>query len=179
MNWFKLAFWTYVVFCLHATLAANLTVAGFTPHLVLAGLCLLASRTTARQGLLTSALWGLLADGLTDGRFGAGLICFSLSTLMLQRFAGNSNHGPIWKLAAWSVLVIFTNIVGTAALRTLAEGRPVDWQAFCVVAAGSAVFTGGLVTIAEVALRLIRGKAGDDAGIAATTVSNRWRMLTD
>lgn len=178
MNWLKLTLWTYVVFTLHATLAASLAVAGFTPHLVLAGLCLLASRTTARQGLLTGALCGLLADGLTDGRLGTGVICFSLSTLMLQHVAGPSNRGLSWKLPALSVPLIFANIVGTAALRTLADGRPVDLGALCLAAAGSAVFTGILVAIAELVIRLMRGKAGDDAGVAAPTVSNRWRMLT-
>lgn len=179
MNWLKLTLWTYFVFTLHSTLAVSLAVAGFTPHLVLAGLTLLVSRTTARQGLLTAALWGLLADCLTDGRSGAGVICFSLTTWILQKFMEPANYGPTWKILALSVPVTFANIVGTAALRTLADGHLVDLREFCLLAAGSAVFTGILVAIAEPAIRLVRGKGREEVGVVVPTVSNRWRMLTD
>jgi rod shape-determining protein MreD len=164
---------------LHSTLAASLAVAGFSPHLLLAGLSLLASRTTTRQSLFAGALWGLLADCLTDGRLGAGLICFSLSTWFLQRCRGQSYRGRFWKLAIWSVPVIFADMVATAALRIVFDIRPVDWQGLCIHAAGSAVYSGILVGIAELAIRLVRGKTSENSEGTAPTVSNKWRMLTD
>src|SRR5947207_10947643 len=91
MTWLKITLWTYLVFGLHLSLTVSLAVAGFAPHLVLAGSVLLTCRTTARQGLLLGALWGLLADCLPDGRMGAGIICFSLSTWALQRCTWQSH----------------------------------------------------------------------------------------
>jgi rod shape-determining protein MreD len=179
MNWLKLTLWTYFIFVLHFTVAARLAIAGFAPHFMLAGLSLLAWRATSRQALLTGALWGLLADCLTDGRLGAGLICFLLSTWVLQRCTVQSNRGPSWKLAIFSVPVIFAAIVGTAGLRMLFDIRPVDWQALCIDAAGSAVFTGILIVIIEIAISVVRGRTSEHSAIAAPTVSNKWRMLTD
>lgn len=179
MTWLKLTLGTYIALTLHSTMAASLAIAGFTPHLVLAGLSLLAARAAPRQALFTGALWGILADCLADGRLGAGMICFSLSTWVLQRCTGGPNRGPSWKLAIWSVPVIFADIVAMAALRTHFDVHPVDWQGLCLYAARSAVFTGILIAIAEFAINLVRGRSIVDPTIAAPTVSNKWRMLTD
>jgi rod shape-determining protein MreD len=179
MNWLKFTLWTYLVFALHSSLATGLAVAGFAPHLVLAGSVLLASRTKARQGLLLGALWGFLADCLTDGRMGAGVICFSLSTWALQICTSQPKSTVPWRLAVLSLPLVWVNMIGTELLRGLTDGRPVDLQGLCPHAAGSAIYTVIIIAMAEWAIRLVHGKSPADAVIAAPTVSNKWRMLTE
>ena len=136
-------------------------------------------RIAGRQGLLAAALWGLLADCLTDGRLGAGVVYFSLSTWVLKRFTGRRNSSVPWRVAVMSVPLIWAAIVGMAVLRGLSDGRPSDLRGLCVHAAGSAVYTGMVIAAAEFAIGFVRGSSTADAGIAAPTVSNKWKMLTE
>lgn len=179
MKWLKFILTTYSVFVLHSALATSLTVAGCAPHLVLAGWIFLAQRMTPRQGLLGAALWGLLADCLTNGRLGAGIVCFSLSTWILQRCLGRRNDRFLLRLAVLSAPLIWADIVGMAVLQGLVDGHSVELRAQCMQAAGSAAYTVIIVLAAEFANRSVRGNATTDANIAVPTVSNRWKMLTE
>ena len=179
MNWLKFTLWTYLVFALHSGVASSLAVAGYAPQLVLAGLVLMTSRMAGRQGLLAAALWGLLADCLTEGRLGAGIVCFSLSTWLLQRCTGRSNSSVPWRIAVFSVPLIWADLVAMAVLRGLSDGRPIDLRGLCIHAAGSAVYTGMIIGAAEFAIRFVRGSSTEDAANASPTVSNKWKMLTD
>jgi len=172
MNWLKFTIWTYIVFVMHSSVATSLAIAGCGPHLV-------AQRMTPRQGLLAAALWGLLADCLTNGCLGAGVVGFSLSTWVLQRCLGRRNDGFLLRLVALSSPLIWADIVGMAVLRGLSDGHSVDLRAQCVQAAGSAAYTGILVAAAEFAIRYVRGNSAAAASLAVPTVSNRWKMLTE
>lgn len=179
MTWLKFTFSTYIIFVLHSAAAASLAVAGFAPNFVLAGLILMACRLAGRQGLLAAALWGLLADCMTSGRLGAGIICFSLSTWVLQRCTERGNSSLPWRLAVLSVPLLWADIVGMDLLRGLSDGRPVDLQGLCLPAAGSAVYTAIVVAVTEFSIRIVRGKRTEDAAIAVPIVSNKWKMLTE
>jgi rod shape-determining protein MreD len=179
MNWLKFTLWTYLVFVLHSAVAARLAVAGYPPHLVLAGLILMARRMTPRQGLLAAALWGILTDCLTNGRLGAGIVCFSLTRWVLQRCLGRRSSSLPLRLAVCSTTLIWANIVGMAVLRGLSDGQAFDLRELCVTAAGSAVYTGIIIAAAEFANRYARGDSGGDDAVAAPTVLNRWKMLTE
>ena len=179
MNWLKFTLWTYFVFALHSSVATRLTIAGYTPHLVLAGWMLMAQRMTPRHGLLAAVLWGLLTDCLTNGRLGAGIVCFTLSTWVLQRCLGRRDNSFLLRLTVLSAPLIWADIVGMAVLRGLSDGHSIDLRAQCVQAAGSAIYTGIIVSAAEFVIRYLRGNGTRDARLAVPTVSNRWKMLTD
>jgi rod shape-determining protein MreD len=179
MNWFKFTLWTYLVFVLHSSLAASLAIAGSAPQLVLAGWILVIRRMPPRQGLLAAALWGLLADCQTNGRLGAGIVCLSISTWILQRCLGRRNDNSLLTLVVLSSPLIWADIVGMAVLRGLSDGHSVNMRAQCIQAAGSAIYTGIIVVAAEIASRYVRGNAEGDAAIGVPAVLNRWKMLTD
>ena len=123
MNWLKFTIWTYLVFAVHSVVASSLAVAGYAPHLVLAGLILMTSRMAGRQGLLAAGLWGLLADCLTEGRLGAGIVCFSLSTWLLQRCTGRRISSVPWRIAVFSVPLIGADIVAELRAAGFLVGR--------------------------------------------------------
>jgi rod shape-determining protein MreD len=179
MRWLKFTLWTYLVFVLHSAFSTILTVAGYTPNLLLAGLVVITCRIAGRQGLLAAALWGLLADCLTESRLGAGMVCFSLAAYLLQGGSMRWNGRIPWRIAAFSLPLTWAAMVGMAVLRAQTDGRPSDHYGLCIHAAGSAIYTAVVIVAAEIAVRLIRGSSTAGATIAAPTVSNRWKMLTE
>jgi rod shape-determining protein MreD len=179
MSWLKFILGTYVVFVLQSTIASSLAVAGFAPNLVLAGLVVMSGHLSRRHGLLAAALWGFLADSLTEGRLGAGILGFSLSAWAIQTCSAGQNGGVHWKLAVLSVPLVWGNIVGMAVLRSLSDGSPFDLRGLCIHAAGSAFYTAGIIAVVQMAHRFVRGSSSSAEPISAPTVSNKWRMLTE
>ncbi len=179
MNWLKFTCWTYVVFVLQSTVAPSVAIAGAVPHFLLAGLSLAASRVSARQALLAGALWGILADCLTSGRLGAGMICIAFSSWAMYRSTGLSNRGSTWQRPLISVPIIFAGILATALLRSLSENHPVDFPGLCLHAVGSAIYTGVVIVVGEFAIRLVSGRSADRTTGAVPIVANRWRMLNE
>ena len=179
MNWLKFTLWTYLIFALHSTVAPSLAFAGYVPNLVLAGLVIMTCRISGKAGLMAAALWGLLADCLADGPLGAGIACFSLSTWMLQRCTTRWRNNLSWRIAVVSAPLIWLDSVGMAYLRGQFGGHPADLPALCAFAAGSAIYTGLVIAVAESAKRIVRGTADEHVAVAGPTVSNKWRMLTE
>jgi rod shape-determining protein MreD len=148
------------------------------PHLVLAGLILMAVRVSGRQGLPLAAIWGLLSDCLSDARLGADVIGFVFAVLVVQWGGFRLGLSSPWRLGVLSVALVWCSSTLSVWLRMYAEGRADSLSAYCVTALGSALYTGAVVGIASLAARFIsRQKAGVTA--AAPAVSNKWRMLTE
>jgi hypothetical protein len=59
-----------------------------------------------------------------------------------------------------------------------ADGRIASLSDFCLTALGSALYTGAVVGIASLAARFIGHSTTSDS-VAAPSVSNKWRMLTE
>ena len=83
MHWLEFTLWTYLIFVLHSALRTMFSRRGYAPHLVLAGLILMCARNAGRAGICLAALWGLLADCLSEGRLGPGLMIFVLSAFVI------------------------------------------------------------------------------------------------
>jgi rod shape-determining protein MreD len=178
MQWFLIVAWTYLVFVLHSSVAKGLAIGGCAPHLVLAGLILMAVRVSGRHGLLLAALWGLLSDCLSDARLGADIIGFVLTALVVQWCGMRLGRSSPWRLGGLSAVLIWCASVLSAGLRMHADGRVASLWACCVTALGSALYTGALVGIASLAERST-GRSTTSESAAAPSVSNKWRMLTE
>jgi rod shape-determining protein MreD len=178
MQWFWIVAWTYLVFVLQSSVAQGLSIGGFAPHLVLAGLILMAVRVSGRNGLLLAALWGLLSDCLSDSRLGADVIGFVVAVLIVQWGGIRLGLNSPWRLSGLSAVLIWCASVLSAGLRIHADGRAANLWACCVTALGSAFYTGALVGITSLAARFI-GRSTTRESAAAPAVSNKWRMLTE
>ena len=178
MQWIWICAWTYLMFVLQSSMAHGLSIGGCAPHLVLAGLILMAVRLSGRNGLLLAALWGLLSDCLSDARLGADVIGFVLVTLVAQWGDVRLGLRSPWRLGGLSVVLVWSASVLSNGLRMHADGRLASFRSFCITALGSALYTGAIVGIASLVARFIDRKATSDSA-AAPAVSNKWRMLTE
>ena len=178
MQWIWICAWTYFIFVLQSSVARELAIGECAPHLVLAGLILMAVRVPGRNGLLLAALWGLLSDCLSDARLGADIIGFVLATLVAQWGGIRLGLSSPWRLGGLSVVLVWCASVLSAGLRMHADSRVASLAACCITALGSALYTGAVVGVASLAARFIgHGMTSDSA--AAPSVSNKWRMLTE
>lgn len=179
MKWLWTMGWTYLIYVLHSGFARELTIAGCTPHLVLAGLLLMTIRIGGRQGVLLAGGWGLLSDALSDGQLGADVACFACLVCMVQRLNARWNLSSPWRLGAISVVVVGAEVVASTSLRMSVGGQSLHLPTILAHAAGSALYTGLVVAVASFAAQIVLRQPAGTAGAAAPTVSNRWRMLTE
>lgn len=170
---------TYAIFVLHAAFARDLAISGIAPHLILAGLVVISVRVGAAQGMLLAAVWGLLADCLTEGRLGPHVVCFAIVVGILHRNRNQRRSSDSWKLAALSIPMVWGVLLAVQFWHSLAEGRTRDFTAVAIHAAGSAVYTGLVVAGAAYALRHVAPASADRTDPSSPSVSNKWRMLTE
>ncbi|MBI3865961.1 MAG: hypothetical protein HY290_29140 [Planctomycetia bacterium] len=179
MKYLTLCICTYTVFVLHTSLARDLAIAGFAPHLVLAGLAIVALRTSGNDTLFFAAVWGFLADCLSEGRLGPGIIFYSLAALILRQAATGWKVKMPWAYAALVAPVCWGAIVGNQILRSFADGMATDFALAALRASGSAVYTAAIVAAATAAWRRIAGHNPEAINTGTLPVSNHWRMLTE
>jgi rod shape-determining protein MreD len=169
---------TYTMFALQASLARDVAIFGFTPHLILAGLAVMTVRSACAQAMLQAAAWGLLADCVTEGRLGPQMVSFTIFAVMLQRTANRRSINVPWKLAASSIPLCWGALLADQLWRALADARPIDYVALTVQAAGSAIYTGLIALGAAYILRFCAPASTESTIPSAPCVSNKWRMLT-
>jgi rod shape-determining protein MreD len=178
MQYIWICAWTYLIFVLQSSAAHGLSIGGCAPHLVLAGLILMAVRVSGRSGLLLAAVWGLLSDCLSDARLGADVISFVLATLVAQWGGVRLGLKSAWRLGGLSVVLVWCASVLSNGLRIHTDGGIASLSAICIIALGSALYTGGIVGIASLVAHFI-GRTATSELVAAPSVSNKWRMLTE
>src|ERR1700688_3886413 len=107
MKWITLVLWTYFVFVMQSSFASKLAIARCSPHLVLAGLILAVLRSSTRQAMLLAACWGLISDGLSDGRIGVDVAGFTLSALAIQSLFARKHLGSRVGLSALTGVLVW------------------------------------------------------------------------
>jgi rod shape-determining protein MreD len=170
---------TYTIFVLQASLAREVAIFGITPHLVLAGLALMTVHSARAQAVLQAAVWGLLADCVTEGRLGPQMVCFTIFAVILQHTANRRWINVPWKLAASSIPLVSGALLVDQLSRALVGGRAIDYLALAIQAVGSAVYTGLIVLGAAYTLRYMAPASTERTAPSAPCVSNKWRMLTE
>jgi cell shape-determining protein MreD len=171
---------TYAIFALQSAIARDLTLAGFTPHLVLASLVLLTARMTRAGGIWLSAIWGLLADScLGDGRLGPHIACFILFVLFLQRAKAWQWCVTPWKLAAVSLPLVAATLFAEHLLRGMADRRGINVMAAAIQSAGIALYTMFIVAAMASLWQRFAPLPVDRGESRPASVSNSWRMLTE
>jgi rod shape-determining protein MreD len=178
MQWLLIIAWTYLTFVLQSSVARDMAIGGCAPHLIFAGLVLMAVRVSGRNGLLLAALWGLLSDCLSDARLGADIIGFVIAAWVMQWGGIRLELGSPWRLGGLSTVVIWCASVLSVWLRMHADGRVASLWAFGVTSLGSALYTGAIVGIASRAARFVGRNTTRDSAVTPS-VSNKWRMLTE
>jgi rod shape-determining protein MreD len=178
MKWLTLVLWTYLVFVVQSGFASKLAIAGCSPHLVLAGLIVTILHFSARQAVLVAACWGLISDFLGDGRLGVDVALFALSAMVVQSVVVRKHLSSRVRLVTVTGILVWANVIGSASLRSVADGRGLTFAALCGRAAGSAVYTAALIALVSLSGAIVRRQSLADAVPAAPSVSNRWRMLT-
>jgi hypothetical protein len=179
MKFLLLATVTYTIFSLHASIARDLAISRFVPHLILAGLAVMTVRRTLQESLVLAAVWGLLADCLSEGRLGPGIVSFAMFALILNRLPAPRQTIVPWKLASVSIPLVWCVLLGDQFLHNLADGRTNDWLAVAIQAAGSAIYTGLVVLAAAYGLEVVAPAPTQNIVSSAPSVSNHWRMLTE
>jgi len=179
MNWLWIIVWTYAVFVAHSGFARDLAICGCTPNLVLAGLVLMTVRTGGRQGLFLAAGWGLLLDGLGEGRLGVNFVALSLAALAVQQVQARWPSNADWRLGLLASVVVAIEFVASTSLRMLVGGQSPDLRLIVVHAAGTAVYSGVVVAALSFAAQMVSRQPAESSEAAAPTVSNKWRMLTE
>jgi hypothetical protein len=76
-----------------------------------------------------------------------------------------------------AAVLVWCSMALSNGLFRQSDVRAVDFSGLLIAASGSAVYSGVLVGLASLALRIIGGQKRTGSG-AATVVSNKWRMLT-
>jgi hypothetical protein len=76
------------------------------------------------------------------------------------------------------VLIVWVALLVSTSLRMLGEGHIPTAPALAVQAAGPALYTGVLVAIVSLVIRMVLGRPASEEVGAAPTVSNQWRRLT-
>ncbi len=179
MQWLCIFAWTYTIFVVHSGFARALAIYGCTPHLVLAGLILMAVRVCARQGLLFAAGWGLLLDCLGTGRIGINVVALTLAAAAVQQIHARWPLQTPWRLGTAAFFVIGFESIASAGLPLLAGGQSPNLRLLVVHAAGSAVYSGLVVAMVSLVTRMILRPPAASSDADAPRVSNKWRMLTE
>jgi len=125
------------------------------------------------------ALWGFLVDCLTGRPNGDRIICFSLSTWAVQPCRGPWISTLPWRTRWFFCASGLGHIVGMELLRGLTDGRRPICEGCAYLPAGSAIYTAIIIAMAECASGWCVASPPQDAVVAAPTVSNKWRMLTE
>lgn len=170
---------TYTIFVLHSALARDLAIAGFAPHLILAGLIVMTVRVSRAQGVLLAASMGLLADCLTEGPLGPNLICCTLVSAVLPQVASKWRDRIPLKLAVTSIPLIGCALLVSPVWHSFAGGRTIDVVVLAINATGSALYTAMLVCVVAWAVQFIVPGATERSTPSSPSVSNNWRMLTE
>ncbi|HEY3968397.1 MAG TPA: rod shape-determining protein MreD [Planctomycetaceae bacterium] len=179
MKFVLIAACTYAICALHSAIAHDLAIAGIAPHLILAGLVVIVVRVGQAQGVLLAAVWGVLADCLSEGRLGPQIVCYAIATLILRYAANQSRINSTWSLAALSLPLIGSVLLINQVCRSFADGRSIDFVPLAIHSAGSALYTGVIVMGAAYVIRLFASDVTERSATASHSVSNQWRMLTE
>jgi rod shape-determining protein MreD len=174
-----LAALTYTIFALQASIARDLTLAGFAPNFVLAALILLTTRITRAGGIWLAATWGLLADCLGDGRLGPHIACFILCILLLQCAKSRRWSDAPWKLTMISLPLVAGTLLAELLLHSLADRRGIDVLAIAIHSTGTSLYTAFLVATVAFLWQQFSPAPVDRSESGPSSVSNSWRMLTE
>jgi rod shape-determining protein MreD len=177
MQWLWIGAWTYVIFVLQTCAAHELAIGKCAPHLLLAGLMLMAARVSGRQLWYLAALWGFLSDCLSDACLGADVIGFVLAALLVKWGDMRLGLNSPWQRGTLAAALVWCSVILSTKLR-MPSDQSVSLWTLSIAALGTAVYTGALVGLASRAACLI-GMQKRPGSQAATVVSNSWRMLTE
>ncbi len=187
MRWFFTGICLYGALVLQAGLSAHITAAGLIPDLLLLLAVLTALDREPPAGLLTAAMAGLLADGLSAAPLGTGLLTFTILTGVLQMSLPDDR--PLatgWICLAVFIAVVCRDIVETIvmAVAEAASLTTLTFKPLVVVdnwlAIGSrAGLTAGLMFVVLFVGRKAARTTTARRSRGSAEITNRWSMLAD
>ena len=174
---------SYAIFVLHSAVARDLAIAGFAPHLILAGLIVvIVLRVGHAQGVLLAAIWGILADCLKPK---AASVPTSFASRLLRLIL--QPHGRIIRRikSPWEPREHIAPLIGSRAADGASAAAAGRWSHPSISWPLPSIRPDLLCTRASLSQErplllqlIVSGSTGRPAP-ASPSVSNRWRMLTE
>lgn len=165
-HWLIAISWTYALFAVQAS--------GVSIPLVFPAAIVTATVIGGPAGLIYAAATGLLSDALTAGALGMGLITYTLSALLLQRWAKSGLWLGILVSLLSGVAVGIAAIVGQ-----LTNSAPVIPEEVAVLSGTHVIWSLPASIVLTLSVRYLGLLSNRDDESPSLTVRNRWRMLTN
>ena len=126
---------TYLALATQAACGTALSIGDCRPPLMWLPVVLALSWFTDARGLAWASLIGLLADGLSSGRFGVEMLATTLTAAMMLSLRPDADVRSRWPRLVWQFSVIATGLLLSRGLG-------------CVMSEGPAVTLASLTTLA-------------------------------
>ncbi|MFN0054256.1 MAG: rod shape-determining protein MreD [Planctomycetales bacterium] len=169
---------TYVAFVLQSSLVPRLGWGAAAPHLVLAGLVWMVWRSEARQGGIGAAVWGLLADALSGGPVGGGVVVFVLTAWGLQEVRARWRRMTWYQPGVLTGVVVLCVPVAINLLRLASQSEPVEVSKLIIQEVPAVISTALLAILACGMFQALRRRGGEGGGDFTGGVSSRWMDST-
>ena len=135
---------TYLALAAQAACGTALTIGDCRPPLMWLPVVLALSWFADARGVAWAAIIGLLADGMSDGRFGIEMLSATLAATLTLPLRPDEDVRSRWPKLVWQIAIIGTGLVLSHGLDSVfSNGSPVT-VASLITLAGEAVIGAGI-----------------------------------
>ena len=131
---------TYLALATQAACGTALSIGDCRPPLLWLPVVLALSWFTDARGVVWASLVGLLADGLSSGRFGVEMLATTLTGAMMLSLRPDADVRSRWPRLVWQVSVIATGLLLSRGLGCVLSDGPAVTLASLTTLAGEAAY---------------------------------------
>ncbi len=147
MQHLLLAILTYISLAAHAACGHNLTIGDSCPPLMWLPVVLAVTWFDDARGWIWGTIVGLLADGLSDGRFGVEMLAITLSTLLLAGLRPDDDVRSKIPWRVWQFGMIGSGLLLSRSLSSVLSDAPAVTLASLLTVGGETIYGLVLVTL--------------------------------
>ena len=146
MQHLLLALLTYLSLAAHAACGHNLAIGDCCPPLMWLPVVLAVTWFDDVRGCLWGAMIGLLADGLSDGRFGVEMLAITLATLLMAALRPDDDVRSTIPWRVWQFGLLGSGLLLSRGLSSLLSDASAVTLASLLTVGGEAIY--GLTIVA-------------------------------
>jgi rod shape-determining protein MreD len=131
---------TYLALAAHAACGAALSIGECRPPLMWLPIVLALTWFADSRGIVWAALIGLLADGLSDGRFGVEMLAATMTAVLTISLRPADDVRSRWPWFVWWFVVIATGLLLSRGLGCVLSDGPAVTIASLMTLSGDAAY---------------------------------------
>lgn len=168
----------YAAFVVQTAMLPRLRLGAWTPQVVVWAVVMATGTVAPRASIAIAALCGLVADCLSPGTIGPGVIGMGMTAFVAlhARRLGTMQSPLVWPCMV-GLLAWFAPVASTLARQVLAQ-EAVFWSHKLSASIFPALSTAACAFVATLPAALLR-RASPSTGGHDSQVANHWRMLTE